>query len=158
MTRKLELKRAAADLNSLVVQTLDGLGDLNRFSLIRDLHPLPSLLIDREQIQKVLVNLILNGMEAVKENGEICVATAQSEGWVNLLVRDNGCGMTPEYLSKSLFHPFQTTKSKGLGIGLFQCKKIVEAHGGKIEVESEAGKGSVFKVMLPVVKEKESAI
>ncbi|HXN07382.1 MAG TPA: ATP-binding protein, partial [Nitrospiria bacterium] len=150
MTRKLELKRASADLNSLVNLTIDELGHSNRPSLVRDLHPLPPLLIDREQIQKVLVNLVLNGMEAVKENGEIQVTTSQSEGWVNLSVRDNGCGMTPEYLSKSLFHPFQTTKSKGLGIGLFQCKTIVEAHGGKIEVESEAGKGSLFRVILPV--------
>jgi signal transduction histidine kinase len=57
--------------------------------------------------------------------------------------------MSPEFVSRSLFKAFKTTKKKGLGIGLFHCKKIVEAHGGKIEVESEEGKGSTFRVVLP---------
>jgi len=66
-----------------------------------------------------------------------------------LAVRDTGCGMSREFVEQSLFQPFRTTKRRGLGIGLFQSKMIVEAHEGRIEVESEEGKGSTFRVLLP---------
>jgi signal transduction histidine kinase len=65
-------------------------------------------------------------------------------------VTDNGCGMSQEFISRSLFRPFQTTKKNGLGIGMFQSKMIVEAHQGKIEVESEPGHGATFRIYLPV--------
>jgi signal transduction histidine kinase len=65
-------------------------------------------------------------------------------------VRDNGAGIDPEYLRTSLFRPFRTTKKNGTGIGMFHCKKIIEAHQGRIEVESEPGKGTEFKVLLPM--------
>jgi hypothetical protein len=61
--------------------------------------------------------------------------------------------MTPEFMSRALFRPFQTTKKKGLGIGMFQSKMIVEAHGGRIEVESELRKGTSFRVLLPIDKQ-----
>jgi signal transduction histidine kinase len=67
-----------------------------------------------------------------------------------LSVADNGCGMSPAFLKASLFRPFQSTKKTGLGIGMFQSRTIVEAHGGSIQVESETGKGTTFRVSLPV--------
>lgn len=70
-----------------------------------------------------------------------------------LTVSDNGCGMAPEFLSRSLFRPFQTTKKNGLGIGLFQSKMIVEAHKGKVQVESQPGKGTTFRIILPLPKQ-----
>ena len=73
--------------------------------------------------------------------GEVRIETAQSNGWAILTVSDNGCGMAPEFLSRLLFRPFQTTKKNGLGIGLFQSKMIVEAHKGRVQVESQPGKG-----------------
>ncbi|HZF02185.1 MAG TPA: ATP-binding protein, partial [Methylomirabilota bacterium] len=63
---------------------------------------------------------------------------------------DDGCGMNPDFLNRSLFRPFQTTKKNGIGIGMFQSKMIVEAHRGKIEVQSEPGRGTTFRVYLPV--------
>jgi len=60
--------------------------------------------------------------------------------------------MPPDFVEKSLFKPFKSTKKKGLGIGLYQCKSIVEAHQGRIEAESQEGKGSTFRVILPAVK------
>ena len=81
--------------------------------------------------------------------GEICVTTACLHGWAVLSVQDTGCGMSREFMEQSLFQPFRTTKRQGLGIGLFQSKTIVEAHQGKIEVESEEGKGSTFRMLLP---------
>jgi signal transduction histidine kinase len=96
------------------------------------------------------MNLILNANEALGNGGEIRVATQKSNGWAIVSVRDNGCGMTKEFIEKSLFRPFKTTKRQGMGIGLFQSKMIVEAHQGRIEVESEEGRGSTFRVFLPV--------
>jgi signal transduction histidine kinase len=81
------------------------------------------------------------------------VETVQSDGWAILSVADNGCGMSPAFLKASLFRPFQTTKKKGLGIGMFQSKMIIEAHRGKIQVESEPGTGTTFRVMLPLKPE-----
>jgi signal transduction histidine kinase len=116
--------------------------------LVTDLQPLPLLQIDHDHIDKVLVNLILNAHEAGGSSGEIRVGTECRHGWVVLSVQDHGCGMTREFMEQALFQPFRTTKSQGLGIGLFQSKMIVEAHQGSIEVESEVGKGSTFRVLL----------
>ena len=115
--------------------------------LVKELDELPSVELDREQIQKVLTNLILNAQDAAGESGHIRVSTSRENGWVLVAVRDDGCGMSEEFMTNSLFKPFQTTKKQGLGIGLFHCKKIVEAHGGRIEVESERGEGSTFRVL-----------
>jgi signal transduction histidine kinase len=106
--------------------------------------------IDPEQVQKVLTNLILNANEAISTGGEIRVATNQRDRWLIVSVSDNGCGLSKEFMERSLFHPFKTTKKQGMGIGLFQSKMIVEAHQGRIEVESEEGKGSTFRVFLPL--------
>jgi signal transduction histidine kinase len=64
-------------------------------------------------------------------------------------VADTGVGMTEEFMRTRLFHPFATTKSRGIGLGLFTCKEIVEAHGGRLEVESRPGAGTRFRVVLP---------
>ena len=72
---------------------------------------------------------------------------------VVLSVADNGWGMSPVFVKESLFRPFQSTKSKGLGIGLFQARAIVEAHGGTVRVESEPGKGTTFQVSFPARNE-----
>jgi len=117
--------------------------------VLRELKPLPKVFVDGEQISKVLVNLVLNAKEAPGTN-QIEITSETLEGWIIVSVKDNGCGMSTDFLSRSLFKPFQTTKSKGTGIGLFQCKKIIEAHRGRIEVESAEGLGSTFKVMIPV--------
>lgn len=139
-----------ADLNALVTASLSSLRDLPGVDLSENLEPLPKVRIDSDQIQKVLTNLVLNARDAVGESGQIRVATKRSNGWAILQVTDNGCGISPEFLGQSLFRPFQTTKKKGIGIGMYQSKMIVEAHSGRIEVESEVGKGTTFRVLLPI--------
>jgi signal transduction histidine kinase len=76
--------------------------------------------------------------------------TGSRPGWVWVSVADNGAGMSPEFVNQSLFRPFRSTKKGGIGIGMFLSKMIVEAHQGRIEVESQLGKGTVFKVLLPL--------
>ncbi len=132
---------------------MDQKGWNNEASLKTDLgRNLPSVLVDGEQMEKVLGNLLLNAFEALEDGGLIKIKTEANEEKVILSVSDNGHGMSPEFVERSLFKPFRSTKKKGLGIGLYQCKTIIEAYGGKIEVESEEGKGTTFRMLLPAVK------
>jgi putative PEP-CTERM system histidine kinase len=148
---ELQIKPVAADLNDLVAKSLAGWEDVAGINLKKDLAPLPKINFDPEQMLKVATNLIFNAREAVTSSaGQVQIQTSQRNGWAVLAVSDNGCGMSPEFLNRSLFRPFQTTKKNGLGIGMFQSKMIVEAHKGKIEVESETGKGTTFRIFLPL--------
>ena len=150
LRNKLELKPIESDLNQLVAETLKSLNGMPGVEVVKDLRAVPSVLVDREQLQSVMLNLLLNARDAVGARGEIRVGTAQRDGRAVLTVSDNGCGMSQDFLRDSLFRPFQTTKKKGLGIGMFQSKMIVEAHRGDIHVESESGKGTQFEVTLPL--------
>jgi putative PEP-CTERM system histidine kinase len=149
LSKKAELDLTKADLNELVGITLSSLNGSLSAQLVQRQNHLPMLVMDPDQIQKVLVNLILNANEATGDKGEIEVKTEKRNGWAVLSVSDNGCGMSKDFIERSLFRPFQTTKKQGLGIGLYQINKIVAAHRGRIEVESEQSKGSTFRVMLP---------
>jgi len=150
LSQKIEIKKISIDLNELLTAAFAGLNGCIKTKLIQDLKPMPKLFIDPEQIRKVLTNLILNANEAVGNDGEIQVGIKQNDGWVVLSVSDNGCGMSKEFVERSLFRPFKTTKKQGMGIGLFQSKMIIEAHGGGIEVESEENVGTTFRVLLPI--------
>jgi putative PEP-CTERM system histidine kinase len=150
LRHELAIHAVECDLNQLVVNTLNGQAQLTGIELLKELGPLPRLKLDPAQIEKVLTNLVLNASEAVGPHGQVKVQTVRRNGWVVLAVADNGCGMSPEFIENRLFRPFQTTKKKGIGIGMFHCKMIVEAHRGRIEVESEPGKGTAFRVLLPV--------
>ena len=146
--------RVDADLNQLVNEALDRVNGMPNVELRRELQPLPGILVDREQIQSVVTNLVLNARDALGPGGRIQVRTEHKGGRVVLSVVDDGCGMTQAYVKESLFRPFQSTKKKGLGIGLFQSRAIVQAHGGGVHVESEPGKGTTFLVSFPVSVEK----
>lgn len=150
---RLQIKPVASDLNELVLSVLSGVETAPQINVVKAIHPLPKMLLDREQMGKVVTNLIFNATEAVSSAGEVRVETSQNNGWAVLSVTDNGCGMNPEFLNQSLFRPFQTTKKNGLGIGLFQSKMIVEAHKGRIQVESQPGKGTTFRIILPIPKQ-----
>ena len=150
LSQKIELKKVETDLNELINTSLSCLNGSIKISLIQKLQPVPKIAIDPEQVQKVITNLLLNANEAVGNGGEIQLATEQRDGWVILSVNDNGCGMSREFMERSLFRPFKTTKRQGMGIGLYQSKMIVEAHQGRIEVESEEGRGTTFRVFLPL--------
>src|SRR6266568_3012330 len=146
----LEIKPLDSDLNQIVAAALVGLDGTADFPFVKNLSPLPRIPLDPAQIQKVVTNLVINAKEAAAPHGEIRVETSRRNGWLILSVADNGCGMSSEFIRRSLFRPFQSTKKKGLGIGMFHSKMIVDAHRGRIEVESKKGKGTTFRVWLPV--------
>ena len=118
------------------------------------------VLADRIQIQQVLLNLIRNAIEAMQDSPrrELVVATAapESDGMVEISVADTGPGIAEE-ITAQLFQPFITTKKNGMGVGLSICRTIVEAHGGRIWVESKPGEGATFRFTLRMVKEEELA-
>ena len=150
LSRKLELTCKETDLNDLVDVAVTDVKSFVRVPLSQNLGKVPPLSIDGEQMYKVVENLLINASEAVLQDGRISISTSCHENWAEITVQDNGYGMSKEFIEKSLFLPFRTTKKQGMGIGLYHCKTIVEAHGGRVEVESEEGKGTIFHVLLPV--------
>jgi PAS domain S-box-containing protein len=117
-------------------------------------NDLPSILLDFNQMQQVLMNLFLNALQAMPDGGELTIEVNRKNsprGWIQVKVKDTGEGINSEHLHK-IFDPFFTTKSKGLGLGLSITHKIVEGHGGKIETKSSLGHGSTFIIELPVWK------
>jgi PAS domain S-box-containing protein len=114
---------------------------------------LPDVYADLRQMEQVLGNLVTNGCQAMKDGGPLTVraekVSGDNEKWVRISVTDTGTGITPENM-KMLFEPLFTTKAKGIGLGLAVSRMLAEANGGRIEVESEPGKGSTFTLVLPM--------
>ncbi len=144
-----DLSTRPVDLAALVRETIETIKAGKQVTLVRDLQPVPLVQGDPEALQRLIQNLVTNALEALNGEGEVTVKTYQESEWVALSVSDTGCGIPEEFLRKSLFTPFRSTKSGGWGIGLFQAKGVVEAHGGTIEVESKVGKGTTFSIKLP---------
>ena len=149
LREEISIQPVESDFNAAVSEGLKCLDATPAVELIKEFRPVPKIRIDPAQFQNVVVNLALNAKDAINARGQIRVETAQQNGWVVLTIADSGCGMNPEFIQRSLFRPFQTTKKQGIGIGMFQCKMIVEAHHGKIEVQSELNKGTTFRILLP---------
>ena len=114
----------------------------------------PSLVasVDGDKIEKVIENLVLNALEAMGARGGRLTITAGPAGAreVFFSVADTGPGMTEEFIRTRLFRPFSTTKSKGVGLGLYTCREVVRAYGGRLEVESQRNIGTRFRVVLPL--------
>ncbi len=112
---------------------------------------LPAVKLDRDQFQQVIVNMLINAMEAIERDGEIQVETSYDKRWGNIALRikDTGRGI-PEDIRLKLFDPFFTTKDTGTGLGLSISHGIVERHGGTISLESLVGQGTTFTITLPV--------
>jgi putative PEP-CTERM system histidine kinase len=139
-TDLVEVARSAVEANTLPPE----------IELVTGFEPVPLVNADPQQLESVVTNLILNAVDAILPGrGRISVATSVQDGQVVLRVSDNGSGMTPEFIAQSLFRPFCTTKKKGLGIGMFQSRMMVGAHGGHLQVESQPGTGTTFRILLP---------
>lgn len=147
------LSRKPTDVNDLVRAVVEEMRDAIRSRVLIGVEELPPVNLDSEQIKNVVRNLVKNADEASDGGGEIRLETAMRDGKACVSVSDEGCGIPEEYMENELFKLFSTTKSDGFGIGLFQSRRIVEQHGGTIDVESEVGKGSTFRIWLPAAGE-----
>ena len=160
-----ELELAPADLTEVVEEMVDFFGPTARQASI-DIKAylpadLPPVRLDREMFKQALLNLMLNAEQAMPAGGELtiqasracdtsprCQADPGADGEVCLSLIDTGTGMAPEALAR-VFRPFFSTKQGGTGLGLPTTKRIIEAHGGAIDVQSEPGKGTKFTIRLP---------
>ncbi|MDQ6733768.1 MAG: ATP-binding protein, partial [Nitrospirota bacterium] len=140
-------KLQVVDVNTLVDEVLKGFNGAVGATLIRQSHSVPLVEADPDQLQQVVLNLILNAQDAIGPDGRIILRTESDAQSAQLVVEDNGCGMDHATIA-GLFRPFRSTKGKGLGIGLYQCRKILQAHGGTLNVMSEPGKGTRFVIRL----------
>jgi two-component system NtrC family sensor kinase len=161
-SRQTELDREPMDINRLVrytVSLVENQALIKGVSL--NFEPgegLPTITLDRNQMQSVLLNIIINALDATEPGGSITITSGigvstskPGQNGIEILCTDTGCGIAPENLNR-LFDPFFTTKDvgHGTGLGLSVSYGIVERHGGTIWVQSKVGKGSTFKVWLPI--------
>lgn len=129
--------------------------ELKKVKLLRDETPaLPLVKGDFSQLQQVFINLIVNAIQAMSNGGELRINTSRSDSFVAVAIQDTGRGIPPEDMDK-LFTPFFSTKEevRGVGLGLAVSYGIIQRHGGRIEVQSQVGKGSTFTVYVPVYQE-----
>jgi PAS domain S-box-containing protein len=152
---------AATDVKSIIEKTLNLISSRaakNQVAAtINVADSLPSIYADAQQLQQVLLNLCLNSLDAMPQGGELILAAASS-GAANLTIKvqDTGWGIESDALPR-IFQPFFTAKKRrGLGLGLPICNRIVKAHGGRIDVESEPGQGTSFTIHLPIEPQTQS--
>lgn len=145
---------ADTDINGVIADVLKILGEeieKRRITVLTELGAVPLLRADKRQIEQVIVNMMLNAMQALNGGGEVRIRTARAGHTVSISIQDNGPGI-PRNVRSRIFDPFFTTKpiGEGTGLGLSICAGIVSAHGGAIQVESEEGNGASFLITLPV--------
>jgi signal transduction histidine kinase len=158
--------RKAVSVSDLIRQTLERFPAPESVEVTLEIPTdLPRIFVDPRQMIQVLGNITVNAYQAMKDGGKLTVSSRQSsvkagslitddsslitDNWILITVKDSGVGIPPENMRK-LFEPLFTTKTKGIGLGLAVSKKLTEANGGRIKVESEAGVGSTFTIWLPV--------
>ena len=149
------------DLNTLIEDTLLLLGrqlQRSNIEVQQEFGNISTAVLSSDQLRQVFSNLVINAKDSMPTGGKLRIRTRQIltsdglHGWIRLLIADTGTGI-PRELTHSIFEPFVTTKGeKGTGLGLWIVKGIIGNHGGKISVRSKLGKGTVFKIELPVVR------
>jgi two-component system, NtrC family, sensor histidine kinase HydH len=149
-----DLNLRPASLRPLIEEMVDFYGPMARAAQVEIITYLPASLpdvpLDADLFKQALLNLFLNAGQAMPEGGELILqACVEDDRWARIDVIDTGPGIAPEMRDK-LFRPFQTTKPGGSGLGLPTVKRIVEAHGGAIDVQSTPGHGTKFAIRLPI--------
>jgi signal transduction histidine kinase len=148
-----ESEKQSANLEMGLDSTLNVIWNELKYKteVVKDYAGIPNIICMPAQINQVFMNLLMNAGQAIEDKGKITIRTRQEGENVWVEVEDTGKGIKPEHLER-IFDPFFTTKpvGKGTGLGLSLSYGIVQKHGGRIEVKSEVGNGSVFRVVLPL--------
>lgn len=152
--RKRPLQLSDVDINSLLSEVIlltRAQAKTGRVEIIEEYSDIPKMIGDPNQLKQVFVNIVNNAIHAMPEGGRLKITTSYSEDEILIAFRDTGVGISKEILPR-IFEPFFTTKrEKGTGLGLSISYRIVQDHGGRIDVESEEGKGTTFFIRLPVL-------
>lgn len=150
-SREIKLELEATTPHSLLAASLGLIKIPANIELVDNCSDNPAINLDVGKISRVFVNLITNAFDAMPDGGTLTITNQSTADYLEIDFKDTGTGISPESMNK-LWTPLFTTKIKGMGLGLPICKRIVEAHGGKITVESELSKGTTFKITLPLNK------
>lgn len=141
------------DIARITLKVIEKELDKNNIKITVQFNKIPSVLMDVDQVQQVLLNILSNSIQAMTKGGILGITTGLEKelNMVYIEISDTGVGIKPEDYDK-IFEPFFTTKDKGVGLGLSICSRIIENHKGFMEVESNLNKGSKFTIKLPVIK------
>lgn len=144
--------REKSNLTHLVERVLQRTAGqaINKYKISAQLTPELYVTVDGKAIERVIENLVINALEAMPDGGSLRAVTKADNGHVIVAIADTGKGMTEEFLRERLFHPFATTKKKGIGLSLYSCRDIIEQHGGRLDVASRVDVGTEFKIVLPL--------
>ncbi|MCK4691276.1 MAG: PEP-CTERM system histidine kinase PrsK, partial [Desulfuromonadales bacterium] len=148
LKEKPQLSIAPVALKKIILEAIETSG-----ALVELAGDSVEIAADEEEIYKVMLNLLVNAVEASSAGQPVKVVFGIEDNSVYIRVSDSGCGMSPDFIENQLFKPFQTTKRHGFGVGLYQCRHIVEAHDGQILVASRKEEGTTFTVLLPIASE-----
>lgn len=148
-SRDIRLDLQEISPKNLLVSSLMICAPPERITLIDETQDEPLVLVDVDSMKRVFGNLICNAVDAMPNGGTLRIGCKAQGNMACFTFADTGLGITEEVKQK-IFQPLFTTKAKGMGFGLSICKRIVEAHRGRIEVESTVGQGSVFRIYLPI--------
>jgi signal transduction histidine kinase len=148
-SREMRLELTQIDPKTLLSQSMSMIKVPSNIQVVDSIEAEPKIMVDEAKLNRVFVNIIKNAFDAMPDGGTLTIKSKAVQDNLEIVFIDNGIGMSEETLSK-LGSPLFTTKAKGMGFGLSICKRIVEAHGGKISVESESGKGTKVTVTISV--------
>lgn len=155
-TKPIQMKKEPYRIEKVIEKGVQLLSDKMRERNVQIIQkissPLPKVSLDWEKMEQAILNILLNAIEAMPTGGILEIDTGKAEGigrkMISVEIKDTGIGIASEHLAK-IFDPFFTTKAKGVGLGLSNVKKIVEAHDGIIQIDSRINQGTSFKVLLP---------
>ena len=151
--KPLRLNLLRTDVGKLLEEIIELIGAkaaAEKIKIIKDCNFLPSLNIDTDLIKTCVFNVVLNAFQAMPDGGALTIKTEPAEGMLSIIISDTGKGIPEDELPK-VFEPFYTTKRNGLGLGLAMTKRVVEEHGGKVNIHSIAGDGSTVVITLPAI-------
>jgi PAS domain S-box-containing protein len=148
-SREIKLELTETTPKSIIAESISLIQIPEKVQLADSTLNEPKIKIDIDKMKRVFANFVKNAVEAMPQGGKLAISSRASSNNVEFMFIDSGVGMTKE-VSEKIWTPFFTTKAKGMGLGLAICKRIIEAHQGKISVESIVGEGTTFTITIPI--------
>ena len=148
-SREMQLELTDATLPTLLDEAMRMISVPDRILIVNHVNEKTNIRVDADKIMRVFVNLIRNAIDSMPQNGTLEITSCKTNEYIQIVFADTGKGISEEVLPK-IFTPLFTTKAQGMGFGLAICKRIIEAHGGTIKVETKVNRGTTFTVTLPV--------